>query len=157
MMGGMTDTPARFRDYLKARRNDLGLTPAEVARTAGLVLSTYAQLERGTAKGAPRDKTLRGLDKALGLPAGSLQAFWHNGTQPEPLPPPAPQNAPAIGITELLESLAITVPVGDLVRGIAAIAATLPAAERDGLNREWTQGAYPQAPAGRQKRSRAAG
>lgn len=144
--GGMNDdTPARFGAYLKARRNDLGLTPAEAARTAGIVLTTYTQLEHGTAKGAPRDKTCRGLDKALSLTPGSLQAFWHNRREPEPLPPAAPpEGAPAVGVTELLEGLAAAVPVEDLVRGLAAYASTMTAAERDTLNAVWTRNAYPQ-------------
>lgn len=56
---------------LKARREQLGLTQAEVAKAVGIAQPNYARLESG-ANENPKLKTLEAIAKALRCPLAKL-------------------------------------------------------------------------------------
>jgi transcriptional regulator with XRE-family HTH domain len=59
-------------EQLRAERHQRGWTQAALAERAGLDLKTVARLEQGRRR--PHLRTLRRLERALGLPPGALLA-----------------------------------------------------------------------------------
>jgi transcriptional regulator with XRE-family HTH domain len=58
-----------FGARLHELRVQLGITQQALARSAGLSVSTIARLEQG---GRPEPATVTALERALGVPVGSL-------------------------------------------------------------------------------------
>lgn len=73
-----TMTNSKFgslREYLIARREELGLTQEQLAKSSGVPRGTIAALEVGQVTGAPRVDTLAKLAKALRVDLESLVAI----------------------------------------------------------------------------------
>lgn len=64
-----------LREYLIARREELGLTQEQLAKSSGVPRGTIAALEVGQVTGAPRVDTLAKLAKALRVDLESLVAI----------------------------------------------------------------------------------
>jgi len=70
---GRGGAAAGFGRLLRGERERLGLTLEAVAERAGCTKGYLSQIETGR-KGPPSGDVLRGLEAALGLPAGRLEA-----------------------------------------------------------------------------------
>jgi hypothetical protein len=113
---------ARLATAVISRRLELGYSPRDVERLGGPSRNTLRQIE--TATGAPpRAGTLNRLDIVLRWATGSSENLYRNGIEPQPAgTQPQPASPAAVGSER-----------ENLVRGLAAWIATLPAAERDRL------------------------
>src|SRR5690606_25200823 len=67
---------ARLGSRVRQRRLELGLTQRDAAMAAGVSDQTWLNVERGT---KVRDRTLVGVDRALGWQAGSAQRVAEGG------------------------------------------------------------------------------
>lgn len=80
----MTDTRQAARDAIRRRMSAKGWNPSDLAREAGLTLSTVTELLSGVRWS--RGRSLAAIDSALGWPPGTVEGIALGGTAPDVSP-----------------------------------------------------------------------
>lgn len=109
--------------FVKARREELGLSQQEVADAGGPSDTTMSKLENGLTD-TVSNRTLKRLDSALGWEAGSARAAYVTGSTPVVI-----QQAPAVedprpgpAAQDVLDEIArMRRDIADLQASIAAV------------------------------------
>lgn len=118
------DLVRRFGRVVKARREQLNLSQAELAGLIGRPAGTVAQIEQGRRKTGPSGRTLVALDAALRWSSGSARETMLGGEPVElrPVPPGVGVYEPEPGLRILLDELNLT-PPDERARVVAALVA----------------------------------